>query len=570
MNWLDINYIFLFINQFLSEFQGESTWAIIYVLMFDYWLWVVFLYIFIKYLFWPEFKLAQGNKWASQFPKPVILAIDVPRRNEQSIQAMENFFDHLQGLHGTFNKWEIYYLNAFQRSLSVELVSIGGNIQYLVRCPGDWRNLVEAAVYSQYPDAEITEVEDYVNSVPKYYPNDTHDVWGCEFTLSANEYIPIKSYLKFEHRFSETFVDPMAALLETMSSIGPGENIWIQYILTPLAVDWGIKEGKAEVNKILGIVTKPKESMFDKFIKYPAAIFNEFTEQIAGFNLSGGDEAKAADQPSRMPFLSPGQKEVVEGIEKKVARWAFRTKIRFVYVFEKGKGNKVIGVNGIIGAFKQWNDINANGLKPALSATGTSAPQYILVDYRRNTRKNTIMRAYRGRDTVIGAGGKPLCSEELASLWHFPSMYVKSPMVKKTDFTKISAPVGLPMEPVGLKPVRKETVHGPQASPISKERKFTPTFDYDSDDFEMQFAKDKAAFNKTRPARSKRLAEIAKEDEQVYKRLEQESQVKADFLQSQQPQQQPQVQAPPPSSPQVNQPPAVGSKSFPGNLPFID
>lgn len=521
---IDPNFFINTINYILNDFVGKSAFEVFYILMFKYWLWLLIVFVFLKYLIYPEWQMRQAGKWVSQFPRPIILAIDVPKRSEQSVQAMENMFDHLQGLHGTFNKLETYWNNAFQRSLSVELVSIEGNIQYLVRCPADWRNLVEAAVYSQFPDAEITEVEDYVNTVPHNFPNETHDMWGVEMSLAGNKYVPLKSYTKFEHRFSETFVDPMAALLENMSSIGPGEQIWIQYLLTPLAVDWGIKEGREEVNKIIGIKSKPKESFLGNILKIPADLVNEFTEQLAGVNLGSSAETKSDEKQPSIMNLTSGQRDVIDGIERKTAKWAFRTKIRYVYVFEKGKGNKVIGVNGMIGAFKQWNDVNTNGLRPMLKETSPSKPQYLFKDYRREARKNILMRAYVRRDTVVGVPGKPMCSEELASLWHFPGIDIKAPLVKMTDFTKVSAPVGLPMEPTGLKPIGQQQVPAAEQSAVgtatpeivSEEvQEVTPNFDYDSDDFEKQFAKDKQAFEASRPARKERLAEIAQEEQET-------------------------------------------------------
>jgi hypothetical protein len=559
---IDLTYFY----QFLAQFEGQSTFGILYILLFKYWLWVLFVYIVLRYLIYPEYRLYIGGKWASKQPGPVILAIDVPKRNEQSIQAMENFFDHLQGAHSTFTKWGEYIEGEFQRSLSVELVSIEGNIQFLIRCPGDWRNLVEAAVYSQFPDAEITEVEDYVNSVPKDYPNDTHDIWGVEFTLSANPLIPLKSWQKFEHRFSETFVDPMAALLETMSSIGPGEQIWIQYLLTPLAVDWGIKKGREEVDKILGKAAPSKPSMFSGMFKLPASIINEFTEQLAGVNLSGeGAEEKKQDNQSTYQFLTSAQKDIVDGIEAKTSKWAFNTKIRYLYVYEKDKGNKAVGVNGVIGSIKQWTDVNTNGLKPDLKTTGTSSPQYILIDYRRKIRKNRLIRAYINRDTVIGSPAKPMCSEELASLWHFPSMYVKAPLLKKTEFTKAAAPVGLPIqEEVSLKPVEDRAEQAKEETP-EEEKQFQPTFDYDSDDFEKQFAKDKDKFKKTRPAREERLAEIAKEEEENFKKIK-----KQEAEQKQAQETQKETQATKTKEEKKDSESDKSTGAIPGNIPFID
>ena len=459
--------------------------------------------------------------------KPVLLAIDVPRMNEQSIQAMENFFDHLQGAHGTINWWQKYIDGEFQLSFSCELVSLEGNVQFLIRAPKHLRNLAEAAVYGQYPDAEITEVDDYINTVPRIFPNDTHEMWGCEFSLSAKEvYFPIKSYLKFQDRFGEqVFVDPMAALLETLSTIGPGEQIWLQYLIKPLEVGWGRKGGQVLINKMLNI--KEKEAapgLIGSALAGTSTLLSEFTQELAGTGWAGNEEKKDEKADAIMLRLSPYQRELLEGVERKISKLAFNTKIRLIYTAEKGHMNKAIGVNGVIGAIKQWTDMNSNGLKPMLKETGTNAPFYYLRDYRRNTRRNTLMSAYRDRDGVVGMAGKPLCSEELASLWHFPSINVKAPLLKTTSFKKAAAPVGLPL--AGEMPVMEAPRKITEA--MAEKAAVEPTFDYDNDAFEMQFAKDKEAFKASRPEREERLKEIEAQEEIRLKQAQEAKKVKDD------------------------------------------
>ena len=45
----------------------------------------------------------------------------------------------------------------------------------------------------------------------------------------------------------------------------------------------------------------------------------------------------------------------------------------------------------------------------------------------------------------MGASPKILNVEELATLWHFPSLLVKSPLVKKAEAKRGEPPVGLPI-----------------------------------------------------------------------------------------------------------------------------
>jgi len=294
------------VNNFVLQFQGKNSLELTKMLLFDYWGVLLIFYVFFKYLVFPEYMFHVNGKFFSK-NKFIFLAVDVPKLNEQSVQAMENLFDHLQGAHGTITLWDKYIEGVFQLSYAVEIVSIEGNVQFVIRTPSQWRNLVEAAVYGQYPDAEITEVEDYMTNIPNDYPNETHDIWGVEWSLSnPNVYLPIKSWRTFEHNFGESvYVDPMAAMLETMSSIGPGEMLCFQITMTPIEVMWGQEKGKAEIDKIYEKTPKaPKPGFISNMFGQVGSIFNELTEQAAGINLSGG-ESEEKPQGPMLPNLTP-------------------------------------------------------------------------------------------------------------------------------------------------------------------------------------------------------------------------------------------------------------------------
>ncbi|HPW44485.1 MAG TPA: hypothetical protein PLX67_02115, partial [bacterium] len=61
--------------------------------------------------------------------KFVLLAIDVPRANEQTPKALENMLCYLAGAHSTFNLIETYWEGKFQLGFSFEIVGIDGYIQ---------------------------------------------------------------------------------------------------------------------------------------------------------------------------------------------------------------------------------------------------------------------------------------------------------------------------------------------------------------------------------------------------------------------------------------------------------
>jgi hypothetical protein len=409
------------------------------------WLPVAITFLWGSFHLWIFYRQSQ---WAAKNAKFTLLAIDIPRGNEQSPKAVENLFAYLAGAHNSINLVEKYWEGKFQMSFSFEIISIGGYTQFIIRTPVIFRDLVESAVYAQYPDAEITEIDDYAAPFKGLrFPNDKYDIWGTEFILQESNAYPIKTYEEFEHMMGEPethFKDPMAALMDLCSSLRPGENLWYQILVIPIGFDW-MDELDKEVSKILG--EKPKFAK--NILHHGADAALGIISGVSGAILSSPEaepkkKEEKKDESLKMMNLKPKQKKRVEGIEKKSGKVAFKFKIRMVYLAEKEVMNRSKVVNGFVGYIKQFTAVDSNSFKPDMDKTATSAAYF----FRRrhlNGKKNKIFNNYLNRDTVAGRSSGLLNVEELATVWHFPHEgVVKAPLIQKAPGRKAEPPMTLP------------------------------------------------------------------------------------------------------------------------------
>jgi len=423
------------LEQFLSLPPDEIFW----VFMGNFG-WIIIALIFLYgsrelYLHWIR------GQW-SRTHKNTLLAIDIPKGNEQSPKAVENMFAYLAGAHGSINFFEKWFEGKYQKSFSFEIVSMEGYTQFLIFTPVEFRNLVESAVYSQYPDAEISEVDDYVNDVPHKVPDEDYDLWGTEFIQAQPGVYPIKCYQEFEHQMgpSETqFKDPMASLMDLCGSLRQGENFWLQFIVFPTGFSW-IKESEKEINKILGKKEKFNPSLAVRGIE----ALGEASEIFYPIwtDIEPGD--KKDEKGKSMMELTPGEKRKVEGIQLKAGKLAFEAKVRAVYIAKKEVMNKSKVANGLVGYMKQFASLDLNNLKPDVDMTFTKTV-YFFRESRLITKKRKILNAYIKRSD---AGRSPglFNIEELATLWHFPvEANVKAAMIQKSSGRKADAPASLPV-----------------------------------------------------------------------------------------------------------------------------
>lgn len=405
--------------------------------------WIPFAFVFM-YFVWEWYVYELQNLWASK-QKSVLLAIDIPKGNDQSPKAVENFFTYLAGAHKTLNLVDKYVDGQFPVSFSCEIVSIGGYTQFVINTPLQFRHLVEAAMYSQYPDAEIMEIQDFTAGFPRSFPHDEFDTWGTEFILTdPNDLLPIKTYKDFEHILGKpeaNFRDPMSSLMDLCSSLRPGENLWFQLLVCPTDTSW-TKRGAVEIAKILGEKAKSKAGPLSSIADMIADTLGYLTG--VHFNVKN-EEKKKEESAKKMLDLKPDEKKKVEGIQEKISKLGFLCKMRLVYMTRKELMNKPKVANGFVGYIKQFGYNDLNAIKPDTKVTQTSA-SYFMKDYRNNIRRGRVVRAYMGRS--FGAGRNPfiLNIEELATLWHFPIEHVvKAPLIQKTPGRKAEPPTALPI-----------------------------------------------------------------------------------------------------------------------------
>ncbi len=401
---------------------------------------------------------------------PVLLAVDVPKSTEQTPKAVENIFAQLLGAHSSFTRKERFWDGKMPPVFSFEIVSIEGYVQFLVRVWEKYRDLVEATIYAQYPEAEITEVEDYVLNVPQQWPwpNKEWGFFGSEFVPSKPEFYPIKTYLDFSDPISGEFKDPMAGLLEGLAKLGAGEQVWLQILVTTCSQDWK-DAGETLVKKLIGAKVAPKVTALDKAMDLPLQALD-----IGVSGLIGGEPAKPQqkkEEPrSQMLHLSPGERFVVERVEQKLSKIGLKTKIRFIYIAPKKNFRTGTIISFVRGALQQFTTLNLNKL-------GFYGPVTTKYDYfwqlnpiffylsgtfykTTNERIKSIFWAYKYRHNFRGATPYILSTEELASLWHFPSLLVKTPTVKKAESKRAEPPLRLPVEPAAP-PIRPKQQPAP-------------------------------------------------------------------------------------------------------------
>jgi len=424
------------------------------------WWWVV-----LPFILWRPFRYF-WLYWRSEIwnlrQKMVLLEIKMPQEVLKPLRAMEQVFSAIWGnVLDPPDRWEKWIEGKSLLSVQLEIVSLEGESHLYIRVHESRKNAVESSIYSQYPDAEIIVAEDYTKNVPQNIPNKDWDIWGTDYMMSKPDVYPIKTYNKFfeerpEIAKEEKRIDPMATLLEGFGKFGPGEQLWIQMSVKPILNSKKSEEGQE--------FFKRGQEIRDKLAKRPdklksKSILKEAVEEVVTGKPPGDEEKKEGfNIEALLPVearMTPGEKDIVAGVEEKISKRMFDCFVRFIYLAKRDAyfgGAKAVP----FGFFQQFATENLNALVP-LAKTLTKVKKKLLfypgniVRVRRLfIKKRRLFFRYIRRMPPFHPrpGGMFLLnSEELATIFHFPGRAVApAPFVPRVESKKGEAPPGLPLE----------------------------------------------------------------------------------------------------------------------------
>jgi len=246
-------------------------------------------------------------------------------------------------------------------------------------------------------------------------------------------------------KISGEFKDPMAAMLEGFSRFGPDEQAWYQIVITPTDQKDTRKRGELLINKLKGIKVESKKTFGGHAAELGGAVTKELLSTITGTPPPPPPKKEVRPEFPKLFALSPGEREVLEAVERKAGKIAFQTKIRFIYVAKKSAMSKSRAAQPFVGSIKQTNTFHMQALKPEMKHVAGSSSIWWFKTRRNNHRKHKIMQEYRWRTNWGGLRNFSLSTEELATLWHFPILIqVKAPSLGRTEAKKTEAPANVP------------------------------------------------------------------------------------------------------------------------------
>lgn len=363
--------------------------------------------------------------------KHVLLEIRLPRDTRRTPLAMETVFSSMH-IGGGETTWYKRIIEGRSRPwYSYELASIGGEVHYFVWMREGWRRPFESYIYAQYPGVEVIEAMDYSRLA-----DPSHGPWSMtafEFKKTKPDPYPLKSYVDYgldKVQKPEEQVDPLAQLLEVMGSLGPKEQLWLQFVVRiHKGEKYGADQSRNWKDEAKEVIASLKDE--DK-------VESEYVD-------ANGVKRTSVSYPNPTRAMTAR----IEAIEKNTGKQAYDVGIRGIYFAPE---NSPYGTMGgvLVNIFKPFNTENANSLMPADGRWSNHFNDYPWEDKHGHHvahANHAVLDFYRRRAFFHApyVGDYNVMSvEELATIYHIPSSSITTPSLPRIQSTTSEAPPNLP------------------------------------------------------------------------------------------------------------------------------
>ncbi len=367
----------------------------------------------------------------------VLLEITPPQDVTKSPAAMELFLTALHQTGGEGTWYDKYVSGKVRAWFSLEIVSIGGDVHFYIWTRKGFRRLIESQIYSQFPGIEIFETDDYTMGLTY---DGSIELFGAELKLTEADALPIKTYVDYgiDKETEEEFkIDPITPVIETLGTLLPGHQMWIQIIV--------------RAHKKEDLKPGTWNTMQDNWKEGGKEAIKKIREDAQ-------IEIKEGDVKKKQMAMTKGQEARILAIERSISKISFDTGIRMIYLAEKSVYDGGY-VGAMTGSFKQYNSLELNGFGMAWT-TSFDYPWQDINGNKIKVLKEEILEAYKERNyfwrervKFSGIFGKKIVdrdhfvlnTEELATIFHFPGRVSSTPSLRRVESKKATPPANLPI-----------------------------------------------------------------------------------------------------------------------------
>jgi hypothetical protein len=337
----------------------------------------------------------------------------------------------------------IHSLKGIGKEVSLEIgMGNDGKIGLFARAGERAVHLVEGQLYAQYPDIDIEEAWEN-----PFVVEEDEEVVYADLQLTDPEILPIKRHPQFDDLLTRVNVDPIAGLTSALGrSPIPGMRTHIQVVLKPLRGSFRrralrflplLKRGMASVStRYAALFTRTQLARgWRRLVFFPVATLLGGFRAWPGFSkfltspisMATGDTSFSSDpdedEMKVASMRSHDREDSISGAQDKVNRLLFLCNIRLSVIVKKGNRDAALNkLSELVGSFHQFALPHSNSFRALRPHTTDTLPLGI--------KEFKFL----------------LSAEEIATIWHLPTILVQTPNIDWVLSKKLEPPINLPVD----------------------------------------------------------------------------------------------------------------------------
>lgn len=329
------------------------------------------------------------------------------RQIKEMVASVENFYMAIGGMPAQkgFKTWLFGRFDSWAFEI---VVGSDGLITFYMAIPAYLEQYIKQQLLSQYPHCQFEEVEDYNIFDKQGFAAAGH------LKLAKSAMFPLLTFKQMEN-------DPLLGVLSSLSKLGPGQTVAIQFMMRSARSGWRSEGVKLASAMQQGKSLKQALSANDPLAK----VLGKPADWI-------GSSPSVQSAPKEAYRLSPLEEQMVKAIEEKAAKPGMDVNIRIVSFAPNESQAKEI-LRYVANSFSQYSNYQyGNSFKAVVKGSG----HQLIHDF--------IYRRFDDKHFFV------LNSEEMVSLWHLPFPDTEVPRIRWLQAKKLPPPVNMPTQGVAF------------------------------------------------------------------------------------------------------------------------